>query len=145
MMAHRDNGTLLVPRGGARQRITCRSLANLRPLRSSIEDPHPERISGSFEFRTFWWRGQLAAAGPYWWQDERYDWSERERIDALRVAAEAARRIDITFLVVDVAQLVSGEWIVVECNDAQESGFAGAPRHLLWSRILEIEAECQSD
>lgn len=117
------------------QEVVCRRLERLRP----VEDPDPERIPSSYEFRTFWWRGQLVGCGRYWWEGRDYDLAPDERGPALAVAREAARRVDVPFLVVDVAQRADGAWIVIECNDAQESGYAGVPRLPLWQEVARLE------
>ena len=119
------------------QDVVCRALAPLRP----VEDPDPERIPSSYEFRSFWWRGELAGVGRYWWEGVDYDLREHERAGALEVAREAARRINVAFLVVDVAQRTDGEWIVIECNDGQESGYAGVSPFALWQEVVRIERE----
>jgi hypothetical protein len=118
------------------QSLVFRRFAPLRLLPSSVESPHPERLPGAFEFRTFWWRGELAGVGPYWWQDEPYQLDGSARIEALSLARKAAQRLDVPFLVIDVAQTAEGKWIVVECNDGQESGFAGVPAVAMWSAVL---------
>ena len=87
-----------------RQRVACRESVPLRP----VEDPIPDRIPSSFEFRTFWWRGGLAGFGPYWWEGLRYRASGPEREAGLAVAREAAARLDVAFLVVDIAQALDG-------------------------------------
>lgn len=117
------------------QRVVCREL---RPLRR-VEEGAPDRIPSSFEFRTFWWKGQLVGWGPYWWQGTPYTLTSEEQREALGLGREVARRLDVPFLVVDVAQEVSGRWIVIECNDGQESGYAGASPFALWQAILDIE------
>jgi hypothetical protein len=117
------------------QKIVCRQYVPLRP----VEDTDPDRIPSSFEFRTFWWRGELAGFGRYWWEGKPYGMNETEKEGALSVAREAARRIGAVFLVVDVAQTVEGRWIVIECNDGQESGYAGASPLGIWQNIVEIE------
>lgn len=119
------------------QDVVCRSLAPLRP----VEDPDPERIPSSYEFRTFWWRGELAGCGRYWWQGIDYDLTPDERGPALAIAREAARRVDVPFLVVDIAQRTDGAWIVIECNDGQESGYAGVSPLSLWQEVVRIERE----
>lgn len=119
------------------QRVVCREF---RPLRR-VEEAAPDRIPSSFEFRTFWWRGELVGWGPYWWQGSPYAASAEEQAAALVPAREAARRLAVPFLVVDVAQEVSGRWIVIECNDGQESGYAGISPFTLWRNILEVERE----
>ncbi len=44
------------------QGIVCRRYVPLRP----IEEVALNRIPSSFEFRTFWWRGELVGFGRYW-------------------------------------------------------------------------------
>ncbi|MCP3164662.1 ATP-grasp domain-containing protein [Myxococcus qinghaiensis] len=117
------------------QRVVCREL---RPLRR-VEEGAPDRIPSSFEFRTFWWRGELVGWGPYWWQGTPYTMNEAEQREALGLGREVARRMDVPFLVVDLAQEVSGRWIVIECNDGQESGYAGISPFALWRNILELQ------
>ncbi|NVJ17904.1 ATP-grasp domain-containing protein [Myxococcus sp. AM010] len=117
------------------QRVVCREL---RPLRR-VEEGAPDRIPSSFEFRTFWWKGQLVGWGPYWWQGTSYTLTPEEQHEALGLGREVARRLDVPFLVVDVAQEISGRWIVIECNDGQESGYAGISPFALWRAILDVE------
>jgi hypothetical protein len=116
-----------------------RRFVSLRPLVSSLQNPHPERLPGAKEIRTFWWRGRLVGQGAYWWQDEPYSPSETEAIALRSLASAAAEKMDVPFLVIDMGQLESGAWVVIECNDAQESGHAGVSPHMLWQNILEIE------
>ena len=117
------------------QPVVCRELAHLRP----VDGGTGNKVPAAFEFRTFWWRGELAGSGPYWSGFCEYDWTEEERRQGLEVARTAAGSLGVPFLVVDVAQTVSGEWIVIECNDAQESGYAGVSPFALWSQVLELE------
>lgn len=119
------------------QQIVCRQLAPLRP----VEDPDPDRIPSSFEFRTFWRLGRPVGCGRYWWQGAKYELDESERAAALNVAGEAARRVDVPFVMIDIAQEESGRWIVIECNDAQESGYAGVSRPAMWRSIIDLQRE----
>ena len=117
------------------QSVVVREFVALRPVEKNSQG----RIDSSFEFRTFWWKGQLVGAGRYWWEGCVYQWSAAERTDALRLAESAARVMDVPFLVIDLAMTMNGEWIVIECNDGQESGYAGVFPISLWQNILEIE------
>jgi hypothetical protein len=117
------------------QGVVCREFIPLRP----VEDPNPERIPSSFEFRSFWWKSELVGLGRYWWEGKPYQMSEAERRNAVSIAAEAARRVNVPFLVVDIAQTMDGSWIVIECNDAQESGYAGVAPLSLWQSIIDAE------
>lgn len=79
--------------------------------------------------------GQCVGHGPYWYQVAPY---KHPRIDeGLAVAATVAARVPVPFLVVDLAMTADDEWIVIECNDAQESGHAGIPPLMLWRNVIE--------
>jgi hypothetical protein len=117
------------------QALVCREFIPLRRVAAAESDTIPP----AFEFRTFWWRGRCVGAGPYWASFAAYAWTHAEERAALAIAAEAARRVDLPFLVVDVAQTAGGEWIVIECNDGQESGYAGVSPFALWQNIVDIE------
>lgn len=117
------------------QQIVLRKFIPLRPVAAEMG----ERIPASFEFRTFWWKGQLAGAGPYFSEFAKYDWNPAEREAGLAIAKAAARRVALPFVVVDIAQTQSGEWIVIEINDAQESGYTGISPLLLWQEIVVME------
>jgi hypothetical protein len=117
------------------QALVCREYVNLRPVTGSTGD----KIPPSFEFRSFWWYGICVGAGPYWAAFTTYQWNRSEEQAALAIARLAAQRMNLPFLVVDVAQTVEGDWIVIECNDGQESGYAGISPMLLWKNIIEVE------
>jgi hypothetical protein len=91
----------------------------------------------SYEFRTFWWSGQLVAVTPYW-TDVDYRLLAADHDSAIAVAAEAASKIPVTFLVIDVAQTDAGRWIVIECNDGQDSGYRAASPLILWRKVLDL-------
>jgi hypothetical protein len=117
------------------QDLVCREFIPLRPIPAAAT----EKIPPSFEFRTFWWRGQFVGAGQYWATD--YNWSRTEEIAALNIARTAAARLNLPFVTIDVAQTIAGEWIVIECNDAQESGYGAVSPFGLWQNIIAIERE----
>lgn len=54
-----------------------------------------------------------------------------------------AARISATFLVVDVALTMNGDWIVIEINDGQDSGYAGNNPLTLWGKILDREGRAR--
>lgn len=123
------------------QPLVCRELVKLR----SVPGQTGEKIPPSFEFRTFWWKGKCVGAGPYWAAVSKYTWTKTEQLEALRVAQLAVSKVEIPFVVVDVAQTVEGNWIVIECNDGQESGYAGVHPIALWQNIVALERQHQSD
>lgn len=123
------------------QQIVCRELVPLRP----VDDVSPDRIPASFEFRSFWWHGELVGFGPYWWQAKLYNATPEERRRAIEIAGEAARRINVPFLVIDVAQTAAGNWIVIECNDGQESGYCKISPFAIWNAIISAEQRRGAD
>jgi hypothetical protein len=117
------------------QTLVVREFLPLRPVEGGI----PGKIPASFEFRTFWWRGKCVGEGRYYTQAQKYQWTSAERQSAFAVAQAAVQRVEVTFLVVDLAQCRDGSWIVVELNDGQESGYAGIAPVTLWQNIIAIE------
>jgi hypothetical protein len=115
------------------QKFVCRELLPLR----RVPGDTGERVSPSFEFRTFWRRGELLAAGRYWHEILDYRWTDSERETALKLAATAAQRVDCGFLVIDLAMTADGRWVIIECNDAMESGYAGVSPFQLWRAVLD--------
>jgi hypothetical protein len=117
------------------QPVVCREWVKLR----RVAEPSSDLLPVAFEFRSFWYRGQLGGVGAYW-ATPAYALNERERADALAVGEEAARRIGAAFLVIDLAQREDGRWIVIECNDGQDAGYSGVDRVALWKRVVAIDA-----
>lgn len=122
------------------QDIVCREYLELRSIKGDTD----EGIPPSYEFRTFWYKGHLVGAGRYWFEMPKYNWTAQEKSDAMKIASEAASRVDVPFLVIDVAQRIDGQWIVIECNDGQESGYAGLSPIALWKNILSVETGLSS-
>lgn len=119
------------------QTLALRAFVPLRP----VPAPATDKIPPAFEFRTFWWRGQCVGFGAYWSAYVRYQCTPLEELQAIRVARTAVERLKLPFLVVDLAQTASGAWIVIECNDGQESGYADIQPLRLWQKIVAIERE----
>lgn len=119
------------------QDFVCREFVPLRPVVGGVEG----KIPASYEFRTFWWRGKFVGGGRYWYESENYVWTDAERAQALSVAQLAVAALQCAFLVVDLAQKLNGEWIVIECNDGMESGYAGVSPFMLWQNIVSAQEE----
>lgn len=117
------------------QKFVVREFIKLR----KVQAKQTEKITPSFEFRTFWWKGELVGAGSYWKDFANYNWNEFEKTKGLFVAKQAVERLNLPFVVIEIAQTENGNWIVVECNDAQESGYANISPISLWQNIIEIE------
>lgn len=113
------------------QKAAIREFVDLVPVNGSM----PGKVRASFEFRSFWWQGRCVGWGRYWYQAVDYGCDDIEA--GLEMAHEAAARLAVPFLVVDFAKTVDGRWIVIECNDAQESGYAAARPRELWTNLLD--------
>ncbi|WP_426167193.1 ATP-grasp domain-containing protein [Pseudoduganella sp. R-34] len=120
------------------QKPVIREFVPLMPVEGSV----PGKVKPSMEYRSFWWHGKCVGWGRYWYQVAPYHCAD---VDAgLEVARQAAARLDVPFLVVDFAKTANGRWIVIECNDAQESGYAGIPPQVLWQNVLaQFLSPCQ--
>ena len=116
------------------QQIVIRRFERLRPVEADMG----QKIPASFEFRSFWWHGELAGVGPYFVEYAKYDWTPAERTTALAIAQEAAQRVNLPFVVIDLAQKIDGDWTVIEINDAQECGYTGVKPLPLWQRMVEL-------
>ncbi len=123
------------------QQFVCREFVELRRVSGRTTG----KIPPSFEFRTFWWRGYCVGAGAYWAEFASYSWDEVEKAAGLKIAQEAVSQLDVPFLVVDIAQNRNGEWLVIECNDGQESGYAGISPIALWQNIVALEKRLNSN
>ena len=117
------------------QDLVCREFVRLRPV-TSISTI---KIPASFEFRSFWWHGNCVGVGQYW--STNYDWNQDEKRAGLTIAQAAASRLNLPFVVIDIAQTITGEWIAIECNDAQESGYAAVSPFSLWQNIIDLERQ----
>lgn len=117
------------------QQLVCREFIELR----KIDTVSTQKVSPSFEFRSFWYKGNLVGVGHYWSEFVNYDWTKEQEVGALKLASEVCTRIDVPFLVIDLALTNDGKWIVIECNDAQESGYVGVEPIAMWKNIIELE------
>lgn len=112
------------------QKPVVREFVRLEPVAGSV----PGKVRPSVEYRSFWWYGECVGCGCYWDQVAPY---ESPDVDVgLAVARQAAQELQVPFLVVDFARTLNGTWIVIECNDGQESGYAGILPHELWRQVL---------
>lgn len=113
------------------QKPVIREFIPLLPVAGHV----PGKVQPSVEYRSFWWHGECVGWGRYWSQVAAYECPDAE--SGLAIAKVATQRLGVPFLVIDFAKTRSGQWIIIECNDAQESGYAGVKPQLLWRNILE--------
>jgi hypothetical protein len=100
------------------------------------------------EFRLFIAYGEVVSAGFYWASHAedvvelvgRLPTTEEIPAPFLQSVLSQGRAADLPFVVVDVAQAVNGEWIVVELNDAQQSGLSMNDPDTLYRNLRGILA-----
>jgi ATP-grasp domain, R2K clade family 3 len=112
------------------QKPVVREFVALAPVAGDV----PGKVRPSVEYRSFWWNGECVGWGRYWYQIPPYEAKDIEA--GLAVAERAAVALRVPFLVVDIAKTHDGRWIVIECNDGQESGYVGVSAHDLWRQVL---------
>jgi len=117
----------------ARGRVLVREFVALRHGRT-----HGTGLPMGREFRCFVLCGEVLGLGYYWeGSDPLASLSPEEERAVRELATEAARRIAVPYVAVDIGQLEDGRWIVIETGDGQFSGLAQIPPMLLWSGLVE--------
>ena len=111
------------------------------PLQVIDKDSFPDMVPISYEFRFFYFEGKCMAYGPYWYMGSKYSLPDNELQDVMKLTDWAAQRLGVIFPAIDVAKTATGEWIIIEVNDAQESGFVGANPLVLWNNTIDAMQE----
>ena len=106
------------------------------PLLEIDSESFPEQVPVSYEFRFFYFKGKCMAYGPYWHMGRQYSLYESELAEVLKLTDWAAEKLGVCFTAIDVAKTVSGEWIIIEVNDAQGSGLVGVNPLVLWNNTI---------
>lgn len=115
-----------------RGRVLIRRLVPLRYVAGALGD-----FPISREYRVFLYREQVLAFGFYWEEyADTWRFSSSDEQAMLAVAREAARRLRVPFLIIDVAQQESGAWLVIEVGDGQFAGLSQVPPLRMWSGLL---------
>ena len=109
------------------------------PLKKVSDTQYGDVIPSSYEFRVFFWKNNLVGYGKYWNTGCDYTLAPHDKSAALSLAQKTASIINVPFLAVDIAKTQCDKWIVIEINDAQESGYVGVDRIPLWQNILLAE------
>jgi hypothetical protein len=119
----------------SRGRVVVRRLVPLRHSRVG-----PQGFPFGREYRVFVYRERVLAWGYYWEGDDPLrQLGEAEEAMVLGLAVEAARRLDVPYVAVDVGQAEDGCWIVIETGDGQFSGASQTPLLKLWHELSRIE------
>ncbi|HZS07267.1 MAG TPA: ATP-grasp domain-containing protein [Blastocatellia bacterium] len=119
----------------SRGRVIVRRLVNLKHFRFSDEGFPLGR-----EYRVFVYKETILGYGYYWEGDDPLrNLSADEEYQVLNLAVEAAGRLGVPFIAIDVGQMTNERWTVIEVNDAQFAGACQTPLLALWSTIRQIK------
>lgn len=125
---------LLTLKYGSRGRVIVRKLVNLRFTRKA-----PNGFPMGREFRVFVYNHQVLEYGYYWdGEDELSKLSTQEEKAVLDLAILASQRLHVPYISIDIGQLESGEWIVIEVGDAQFAGLSHIPMLELCNKLKDI-------
>ena len=106
------------------------------PLQVIDSDTFPDMVPISQEFRFFYFEGQFMGYGPYWTLGPKYSMPDDELEETLHVTKWAANKVNTPFVAIDIAKTAEGDWIIIEVNDGQESGYAGVNPIVLWKNVV---------
>ncbi len=125
---------LLKLKDRSRGRVIVRKLVKLRHKRLA-----PNGFPMGREFRCFIYNQQILKYGYYWdGQDDLSKLSKPEETQVLQLAVLASERLGVPYIAIDIGQLESGEWIVIETADAQFAGLSHIPALELWNKLKDI-------
>jgi hypothetical protein len=121
----------------SRGRVIVREFVNLKHARSSKEGFPLGR-----EYRVFVYRNKVLGFSYYWEGEDPYKkLSPDEEQQVLSLAIEAAARLGVPFMAVDIGQTENGQWIIIEVNDGQFAGTSQIPLLELWNAIKSISED----
>lgn len=109
-----------------------------------------ERVQQGFpvarEYRLFVLDADVLALGSYWEEQDPFGrLTERDEQEIRTLAHEVAKRVKVPWLAVDVGQLESGEWRVIETGDPCSAALGSVQPRVLLSAVaagLEARAGC---
>jgi hypothetical protein len=117
------------------QRLIVRAFIKLQP----IEITRPGELQKSFEIRVFVWFGNILSIGQYWESEYKIELSKNDETSIRALTEIIYSKISVPFMVIDFGKILNNDWIVVELNDAQESGYALNSKMQLWSKLKEFD------
>lgn len=118
----------------SRGRVAVRELIKLRHTRVSAQDFPLGR-----EYRVFLYNAAVLGWGYYWeGNDPLRATTPDEENQILALAQNAARKLAVPYVAVDIGQKESGDWTIIETGDAQFSGVSQIPLLALWNHIGRI-------
>lgn len=125
---------LLTLKYGSRDRVIVRKLVSLRSTCKA-----PNGFPMGREFRVFLYNNKVLEYGYYWdTKNELSKLSTQEEKAVLDLAILASKRLNVSYISIDIGQLDTGEWIVIEVGDAQFAGLGHIPILELCNKLKDI-------
>jgi hypothetical protein len=120
----------------SKQRICIRQFVNIHKYHDGING-----MPITKEFRFFMYKNKVLSSA-YYWSDHLDNPPSADEVP-VEFVQEVAKRIDgrVNFYIIDIGQLESGEWIVVELNDAQMGGLSDNDPNVLYANLAAALAK----
>ena len=86
--------------------------------------------------------GRILAHGYYWdGEDPLSSLTSDEEAAVAALVKRGAERLNAPYIAIDVGQVESGEWTIIEVGDGQFAGHSQIPLLELWNRLREAMTE----
>ncbi len=116
------------------QKMIVREFVDLKPIEKELTN----QLKKSFEIRVFVWFGQILSVGQYWESENRIQLDRIDENKIKEITEIVYKKLLVPFMVIDFGKTVYDEWIIIELNDAQESGYAMNSKINLWNNLIEL-------
>lgn len=116
------------------QKMIVREFIDLKPIEKEI----PNQLKKSLEIRVFVWFGKILSVGQYWESENKIQLDGKDHNKIQEMAEMVFNKLNVPFMVIDFGKTIDNQWIIIELNDAQESGYALNTKVALWSKLIEL-------
>lgn len=116
------------------QKMIVREFVDLKPIEKELTN----QLKKSFEIRVFVWFGQILSIGQYWESENRIQLDRIDENKIKEITETVYKKLFVPFMVIDFGKTINDEWIIIELNDAQESGYAMNSKINLWNNLVEL-------
>ena len=110
-----------------------REFVELMPIEKHLAN----QLQKSFEIRVFVWFGQILSIGQYWESDNKIQLDKLDENKIKELTQIVFNKLVVPFMVIDFGKTINNEWIIIELNDAQESGYAMNSKINLWNNLIK--------
>jgi len=119
----------------SRNKAVCRKYVPLKYVKKTPGDFPIGR-----EYRYLMYCNKIITSGYYWGvEDELSKLSHSEKQEVDNLAIMISKKLQIPLIAIDIGQLDSGEWIVIEVGDPQCCGVSHSMAFEFWNKIVVYE------